>query len=131
MEWGSILTPILIFAVLGLLAGLLLSIFSKVFAVKTDERVNRVMAALPGINCGACGYSGCEDYAKHVVNEGAATNRCVPGGDKVSREISDILGTAFQDVAEQKAFVACGGKVPKATSDSYIYRCLLYTSRCV
>lgn len=122
LEWSSILIPILIFAVLGLLAGLLLSIFSKIFAVKTDERVDRVMAVLPGVNCGACGYSGCEDYAKHVVNEGAATNRCIPGGDKVSREISDILGASFQDVAEQKAFVACGGKVPNATSDSYIYR---------
>lgn len=122
MEWSQLLIPALLFIVLGLLAGLLLSIFSKVFAVKTDERVEAITAALPGLNCGACGFSGCEGYAKSIVNEGASTNRCIPGGDAVSRKISDILGTEFEDVTECTAFVACNGVVPKATHDSYIYQ---------
>lgn len=118
----QILLPVGIFVGLGLLAGLLLSIFSKIFAVKTDERVEKVIAALPGLNCGVCGFSGCENYAKEIVNNGAATNRCVPGGDRASKEISDILGTQFEDVAERVAFVSCNGKVPNATHDSYDYQ---------
>lgn len=122
MELNDILIPVLLFVGLGLVAGLLLSIFSKVFAVKTDERIEEVTSLLPGLNCGVCGYSGCADYAKHIVSDGAPTNRCVPGGDKTSMKISEILGTEFQDVAERTAFVACGGKVPSATSDAYDYQ---------
>ena len=121
-EWSALLIPALLFLGLGLVAGLLLSVFSKVFAVKTDERVEEITAALPGLNCGACGFSGCEGYAKSIVNEGAATNRCIPGGDAVARKVSDILGTEFEDVTECTAFVACNGAVPKATHDSYVYQ---------
>ena len=52
------IVPILLFAALGLLAGVLLSVFSKVFAVEQDERIPLVREALPGANCGACGYAG-------------------------------------------------------------------------
>ena len=54
----EILIPILILAGLGLLAGLLLAIASAVMSVKTDETVAELTEALPGVNCGACGYSG-------------------------------------------------------------------------
>ena len=69
MLW-NILTPVLIFIGLGILAGLLLSVFSKIFAVPTDEKVEKVRAALPGLNCGVCGFSGCDNYANGIVHEG-------------------------------------------------------------
>ena len=76
----QILIPALIFAGLGIFAGLLLSIFSKVFAVKTDERVEKIREALPGANCGACGFSGCDGYAaKLVEDDSLKTNLCLPG----------------------------------------------------
>lgn len=117
----SILIPMAIFLALGLLAGLLLSIFSKIFAVKTNEQVEAVRAALPGLNCGVCGYKGCDNYAEELVFHAVATNKCVPGGDKTSMELSKILATDFEDVIEKVANVRCGGKVPKATSDSFVY----------
>ena len=49
--------PILIFAVLGLLAGVLLTAASKIFYVKTDERIEQISDALPQANCGACGFA--------------------------------------------------------------------------
>ena len=49
------LVPILLFAGLGLLAGVLLTVFSRVFAVKQDERAEKIREVLPGANCGACG----------------------------------------------------------------------------
>ena len=117
----NLLIPILLFVGLGLLAGLLLSVFSKIFAVETDEKVEEVRAALPGLNCGVCGFSGCESYAKEIVHGGAATNRCVPGGADAARKISGIMGTEFESVSRQVAFVSCGGSVPKVTSNSYVY----------
>lgn len=116
----TFILPILIFVGLGLLAGVLLSIASALFVVKTDEKAEKVRAALPGINCGACGYAGCDAYAKKVAHGGAKTNLCVPGGDAVAKEISEILGVEYEDVEEQMAFVRCNGK-PDATSDRYEY----------
>lgn len=118
----QILIPVLIFIGLGLLAGILLSIFSKIFAVKTDEKVEEIIAALPGLNCGVCGFSGCENYANELVKNDVATNRCVPGGDSASQKISTILGKDFEDVIETIAYVRCNGQVPHATNDSYIYQ---------
>lgn len=53
MTLWSILTPVLIFIGLGVLAGLLLSVFSKIFAVPSDEKVEEVRAVLPGLTA-AC-----------------------------------------------------------------------------
>ena len=53
------LIPLAIFAALGILAGVLLTVASKVFAVEVDERVDAIAEALPQANCGACGFSGC------------------------------------------------------------------------
>ena len=109
----NLLIPILLFVGLGLLAGLLLSVFSKIFAVDSDEKVEEVVSALPGLNCGVCGFSGCESYAKEIVHGGAATNRCVPGGADAAKKISGIMGTEFESVSRQAAFVSCGGEVPQ------------------
>ncbi len=118
---GNIWLPAVIFVGLGLVAGVLLSVFSKIFAVETDEKVEEVRACLPGLNCGVCGYSGCDSYAKEIVHHGAHTNRCVPGGDKTAKEISTIMGSSFEDVAETTAFVKCGGRVPEKTKDLFEY----------
>lgn len=111
--------PVIIFAVLGVLAGVLLTFASKFFAVKTDERLDALNEALPQINCGACGYSGCNDYAAAILN-GAPTNMCKPGGDAASQKISTIMGVAFEDVIEQVAFVRCKGDC-NVTSWKYNY----------
>ena len=63
------LIPLAIFAALGILAGVLLTVASKVFGVEVDERVDAIAEALPQANCGACGFSGCADYAGAIVNK--------------------------------------------------------------
>ena len=57
----TILVPVLIVTGTGLIAGLLLSVASKFFAVKVDERVTQLREQLPGANCGACGCAGCDE----------------------------------------------------------------------
>ncbi len=101
--------PLLIFAALGLLAGILLTVISKVFAVKTDERLEAVQNALPQVNCGACGYSGCNDYADAIVNSGAAINKCNPGGEETANKLSEIMGKEAGNIEPVTAFVHCRG----------------------
>ena len=54
---------IVIVAVVGLVAGLILSVASIVFNVPVDEKEEALLEGLPGANCGACGVSGCSGYA--------------------------------------------------------------------
>lgn len=112
--------PILIFAVLGLLAGILLTAASKIFAVKVDERLEQVSDALPQVNCGACGYSGCNDYAGAIVNGGAECNLCRPGGKDTAKKIAVIMGVEVTAKEPEVAFVRCHGDC-NVTSHKFDY----------
>ena len=94
---------------LGLLCAVALTIASKVMYVKTDERISRIRELLPGANCGACGYSGCDGYAEALVGENALINVCTPGGDTVAKGVSTVLGVEAEDVIKRVAVVFCGG----------------------
>ena len=105
----STLIPVLIFAALGVLAGVLLTAAAKIFAVEVDERVDQISEALPQANCGACGFSGCADYADAIVNRGAECGLCKPGGEKSAKAISKIMGVEVTVGEPQVAFVRCAG----------------------
>ena len=81
--------PIIIFIVLGVVSGVLLTVVSKVFEVKVDTRVEKISEALPQINCGACGFSGCNDYANAIVEHGEKMNLCKPGGEAAAKAINE------------------------------------------
>lgn len=90
-------------------AGILLLVFSRLFAVNKNPLEKAVRDCLPGINCGACGYKGCDDYAAALADKKAAPNLCIPGAQKISDELSDILGMEKTTVDDVVAFVACNG----------------------
>ena len=100
----------LIFGGIGLAAGILLTVCSKIFEVKTDERIEAVNEILPQVNCGACGFSGCADYAAAIVQNGAPTNMCKPGGAECAGKISAVMGLESMEVIPQVAVVRCSGK---------------------
>ncbi len=106
----NILIAFAVVTATGLILAVLLALASHFLFVKKDEKVEKIREALPGVNCGACGYTGCDEYAKAIA-EGAKTNLCVPGADAVSQKISDILGVEFVDVIEKAAFVRCNGNI--------------------
>ena len=74
----TVLIPVAIVSGLGLIFGIILSYVSVKFEVKADERIEAVRDVLPGANCGACGYSGCDGYAQAVV-DGASITLCPVG----------------------------------------------------
>ena len=106
----AILIAVAVVFGIGILCALGLVIADRYMSVSVDETEGRLRAALPGANCGACGYTGCDGYAKALASGAEAkTNLCIPGADATSREISTILGVAFADVVEQVAVIHCGG----------------------
>ncbi|MBR2848224.1 MAG: RnfABCDGE type electron transport complex subunit B [Clostridia bacterium] len=111
----EILIAFLFMLAVALLAGILLIVFSRLFAVEKNPLEKRIRECLPGINCGACGYKGCDDYAAALAEDGAKPSLCVPGTQKVADEISDLLGIEKVQVEDVVAFVACNGH-PGVTS---------------
>jgi electron transport complex protein RnfB len=105
----AILLAIGILAVLGLVFGLVLAVASAVMAVPVDEKVERLREALPGANCGACGYTGCEGYAEAMAQGAAKPGLCPPGGKEVAELTSLILGVESDGVETKTALVKCGG----------------------
>lgn len=106
---STILTSAALVALIGLIAGLVLTTFSAIMSVPKDEKVEKIIGVLPGANCGACGYSGCEGYARALVSSGERTNLCAPGGEKVSNEISKVLGVRGASLEKKVAVVSCLG----------------------
>ena len=118
----TILIPTILLGVIALICAIILTLSNRFFGVKEDETAVAIRACLPGANCGACGYTGCDGYAKALADgsEGK-TNLCVPGGDKTAKEIAAILGVEAEDVIEQVAYVACNGNCG-ATEKKYDYK---------
>ena len=54
------LIPVIIVGGIGLVCSVVLVIAAKVMALPADELFDKVRAELPGANCGACAYAGCE-----------------------------------------------------------------------
>ena len=52
---------------LAFILGLALGFFKQFFAVEEDPRIGQIRELLPGANCGACGYPGCDAYAAAVL----------------------------------------------------------------
>lgn len=117
---NHILIPILIVGGMGIIFGVLLGIASKIFEVKTDERVPRILEVLPGANCGGCGFAGCSAYANALVQGGVKTNMCPVGGVAVSEKISEILGVEADKKEKMLARVLCNG-TPDCAVQKYIF----------
>ncbi|MTI48548.1 RnfABCDGE type electron transport complex subunit B [Sporosalibacterium faouarense] len=106
----SILNPVLSLGGLGLLFGGGLAIASRVFEVKVDPKVEQIQQALPGANCGACGYPGCAAFAEAVASEKAPVNGCPVGGSSCAESLGAIMGVSADAGEKQVARVICGGK---------------------
>ena len=99
----------LVIAVIAVLVAVGLVFTGKKFAVAVDEREVAVREKLPGNNCGACGYAGCDALAAAISKGEVPVNACPVGGAPVAQEIGDIMGTTAGSVERKTAFVACKG----------------------
>lgn len=65
--------------------------------------------ALPGNNCGGCGYPGCDGAAAAVVKGEAPISVCPVGGSPVAAAIGAIMGQEAGAQERRKAVVRCAG----------------------
>ena len=105
----DILIPFVVVAGVALVLGILLAVVSRFFAVEEDKKTKAVRAALPGVNCGACGYKGCDDYAAAVASGSAQPNLCVPGAEATAAELGALLGVSVETPEDMIAYVHCNG----------------------
>lgn len=106
----KVLYAIAVLAALGAVFGAVLAIASRIFAVKTDARLPLLTAALPGANCGGCGYAGCQAYAQAVLDGKAKIGLCAAGGADSAAKMSEVMGVEAVDVEKKVAMVKCRGQ---------------------
>lgn len=120
MNITAILYAALTLGGVAVVFGLILTFADKKFAVETDERVAAVRAALPGANCGACGYAGCDAFAEAVVAGEAKINGCIPGGQATADALAEIMGGQADAVEPKIAKVICQGETG-VSKERYVY----------
>ncbi|MBR0215413.1 MAG: electron transporter RnfB, partial [Clostridia bacterium] len=76
----NILWAVVVLGVMGVLFGILLTWTAKVFAIESNPTRDAVREALPGANCGGCGYPGCDGCADAIASGKAPVAACPVGG---------------------------------------------------
>lgn len=94
---------------LGLAFAVGLTVASVKLRVDQDPRIDEIDAALPGANCGGCGFAGCAAYAKAVAEGKAPVDGCPVGGTDCATAVAAIMGIQIEaGVAPPQPVVHCG-----------------------
>lgn len=96
--------------ILGAAFGALLAFASSKFSVEIDPKVAAIQNALPGANCGACGYPGCAGLAAAIASGKAPVDACPVGGAPVAANVGQIMGQTLSSEGLVKiAALMCSG----------------------
>lgn len=111
---NGIIIATAVVAGVGIVIGLILGIADLKLHVEVDEKEQAILEALPGNNCGGCGFPGCSGCAAAIAKGEAAVNQCPVGGAPVAAVISGIMGVEAGETARMVAYVHCQGDCEKA-----------------
>lgn len=117
MNVSGILIAAVLVGGVGLFIGLFLGIAGIKFKVEVDEKEEAVLAALPGNNCGGCGFAGCSGLATAIAKGEAEVGTCPVGGEPVAKKIAEIMGVEAGESVRMTAFVKCKGDCDKTKVD--------------
>ncbi len=115
------MTAALVLGGTGLVLGAGLAFVAVKIAVPPDPRVAAVRERLPGANCGACGYPGCDGLASALVKGEAKPDACSAGGPSTAAAVADVLGLEAEVGERLVVHVHCVGTDEKARR-SYEYQ---------
>ena len=121
MSITGIIFTIIVVGMVGLVVGFLLVTASEKFKVEVDEKVAAVREQLPGNNCGACGFPGCDGMAAAIASGQAPVNGCPVGGAPVAEKIGKIMGVEAGETVKMVAYVRCSGDCQHAKDKSEYY----------
>ena len=105
----TIIITTLVIAAIGMVVGVGLVFTADKFKVEVDERESAVRECLPGNNCGACGFAGCDALAAAIAKGEAPVNACPVGGAPVAQKVGEIMGQSAEATEPKVAFVRCKG----------------------
>ncbi len=117
MNFTGILIAAAVVGAVGIFVGLFLGVAGIKFKVVVDEKEEAILAALPGNNCGGCGYAGCGGLAAAITKQEAPVNACPVGGEAVGKKIAEIMGVSAENTVKKVAYVHCQGACDKANKD--------------
>ena len=104
------LTSILSMAGLSILFAGILAFADKKLKVEEHPKVEAVNKLLPGVNCGACGFLSCHDFAEHIVTDGADPAKCRVISEETREELCEIMGVEGGEVFPTIALVHCAAE---------------------
>lgn len=107
---STLLYTILSLSILGGLLAVILYFVAQKFKVQEDSRIEQVLEALPGANCGGCGFAGCRAFAEYYINNPDSSSFICPvGGNEAMMHIAQILGREVKEQVPKLAVLRCNG----------------------
>lgn len=127
-----IIIAVISLGAIGAAGAALLYAASKKFEVIEDPRIAQVQEALPGANCGGCGFPGCGGFAMACVKADCLDGLACPvGGASTMTQIASILGLAAGSADPTVAVVRCNGTCsvrPRVNTYDGTKSCLIASS---
>ncbi len=106
----TILYTVITLGAIGSSAAVILYFVAQKFKVYEDPRIDEVEQALPGANCGGCGFAGCRAFADACVKEGDLSDLyCPVGGNDCMTGVANILGLVAVKKDPRVAVLRCNG----------------------
>ena len=106
----TIIYTIVTLSAIGTSAAVILYFVAQKFKVYEDPRIDQVESALPGANCGGCGYAGCRAFAEVCVKENDLSDLfCPVGGNDCMADVAGVLGLEAVAQDPRVAVVRCNG----------------------
>ena len=95
---------------LTLIFATLLGVAKEKLRVEEDPRIGQITEVLPSANCGGCGFAGCADFAKAVVEQRAPCDGCPVGGSAVAKKVAAILGVEVVQTYPYRPVIHCAAR---------------------
>jgi len=103
----TMITAAVVLALLAVGMAYVLGWANRAFHVEVDPKVEAIIEALPGANCGGCGFVGCGEYAEAVARGQADVSLCAPGGASCAEKLAEIMGVEVSESFPYRAVVHC------------------------
>ncbi len=107
---STVISTPLILLVIGLVFAVMLTIAHSKLKVYVDPRVATLRDALPGANCGGCGFASCDQFAEALAEGKVEPGGCVALSAGAKQALADLMGVEVSTEAPKKAVIHCGAR---------------------
>lgn len=120
VNWGKVGIVLGIVAALALVFAILILVVTKICKIKEDEKVLKILENLAGANCGGCGHTGCEGFAKSIACGKGSLSDCKVTSNEAKAVIAKIAGLPYEAEEPTVAVVKCNGGINAADKYTYV-----------